>query len=65
MLKQQGGGQGQSSEIAACQEAAGGLELADFVENLKDEGSADVGGTSTTKVSGDLDAPARSTRSAS
>jgi hypothetical protein len=56
MLKQQGGGQGQSSEIAACRDAASGLELADFVEGLKDEGSADVGGTSTTKVSGDLDA---------
>lgn len=56
MLKQQGGGQGKSSEIAACQEAAGELELSDFVENLKSAGSADVGGTSTTKVSGDLDA---------
>lgn len=56
MLKQQGGGQDQSSEIAACQEAASGLELDKFVENLKDEGSADVGGTDTTKVSGDLNA---------
>lgn len=56
MLKQQGGGQGKSSEIAACQEAAGELELSDFVENLKGDGGADVGGTSTTKVSGDLDA---------
>jgi hypothetical protein len=58
LLKQQGGGQNQSSEIAACQEAASGLELADFVEGLRDEGSAEVGGTSTTKVSGNLDAPA-------
>lgn len=56
LLKQQGGGQDQSSEIAACQDAASGLELADFIDGLKDEGSADVGGTSTTKVSGDLDA---------
>jgi hypothetical protein len=56
MLKQQGGEQGKSSEIAACQEAAGELELSDFVENLKSAGSAEVGGTSTTKVSGDLDA---------
>ncbi len=54
MLKQQGGGK--SSEIAACQEAASELELSDFVENLKSDGSAEVGGTSTTKVSGDLDA---------
>jgi hypothetical protein len=58
ILKEQGGGQGQSSEIAACQDAASGLDLADFVEDLKDEGSADVGGTSTTKISGDLDGPA-------
>jgi predicted heme/steroid binding protein len=56
MLKRQGAGQGKSSEIAACQEAAGELELTDFVDNLKSEGSADVDGTSTTKVSGDLDA---------
>lgn len=58
MLKQQGGGQGKSSEIAACQEAASELELSDFVENLKSDGSAEVGGTSTTKVSGNLDATA-------
>jgi hypothetical protein len=56
MLKQQSGQQGKSSEIAACQEAASELELSDFVENLKSDGSAEVGGTSTTKVSGDLDA---------
>jgi hypothetical protein len=56
MLKQQSGEQGRSSEIAACQEAAGELELSDFVENLKSNGSAEVGGTSTTKVSGDVDA---------
>lgn len=55
-LKQQSGEQGKSSEIAACQEAASELELSDFVENLKSDGSAEVGGTSTTKVSGDLDA---------
>ena len=55
-LKQQNGEQGESSEIAACKEAAGELELSDFVENLKSSGSAEVGGTSTTKVSGDLDA---------
>ena len=54
ILKQQSGGE--SSEISACQEAAGELELSDFVENLKSDGSAEVGGTGTTKVSGDLDA---------
>jgi hypothetical protein len=39
----------------ACQkEAAGKFSAGDFLENLKNEGSADVGGTSTTKVSGEL-----------
>jgi hypothetical protein len=56
MLKQQSGKQGKSSEITACQDAVSELELSDFVENLKSDGSAEVGGTSTTKVSGDLDA---------
>jgi hypothetical protein len=49
---QQDGEEG--SEITACQEAASGLKVSEFVDNLKDEGSADVDGTSTTKVSGDL-----------
>lgn len=57
MAKQGSGGQGGSSEVTACQEAASQLKLADFVENLRDEGSADVGGTSTNKVSGDLNGP--------
>lgn len=56
LVKEQGG-KGQSGEIAACQEVAGDFELKDFVEDLKDEGSADVGGTETTKVSGDLNGP--------
>lgn len=56
-LAQGQGGKGQSSEIAACREAASGLEFGDFVENLEDQGSADVGGTETTKISGDLNAP--------
>jgi len=36
------------------QEAAGNFDVGDFVDNLTNEGSADVGGTQTTKVSGDL-----------
>jgi hypothetical protein len=55
MLRGQGGEQGKSSEVTACKEAVSELELSDFVENLKSDGSAEVGGTSTTKVSGDLD----------
>ncbi len=55
LLKRQDGKK-QSTDVSACQEAASGLEVRDFVDGLKDEGSADVGGTETTKVSGDLDA---------
>jgi hypothetical protein len=39
---------------SACQQAAAGLNVEDFVDNLKNEGGADVGGTETTKISGDL-----------
>jgi hypothetical protein len=53
--QREGGAEGGSAGIAACQEEAGKLKVADFVENGANEGSADVGGTSTTKVSGDLD----------
>ena len=49
--QQQGGQQG---DTTACQEAAAELEISQFVDNLTNEGSADVDGTSTTKVSGDL-----------
>jgi hypothetical protein len=55
-LKKRGGGQ--SSEAAACQDAAGELKVGDFMENLSEGESADVDGTSTTKISGDLNASA-------
>jgi hypothetical protein len=55
--QQSGGGGGKSSEAAACQEAASNLEVANFIDNLTSDGSAEVGGTSTTKVSGDLNSP--------
>jgi hypothetical protein len=45
---------GEGAEGKACQEAAAGLEVGDFVNNLTNEGSVEVGGTQTTKVSGDL-----------
>ncbi len=54
IIKRRGGGKKPSTELTACQEAAAELQISDFVENLKGEGSADVGGTSTNKVSGDL-----------
>ncbi|MDX6622768.1 MAG: hypothetical protein QOE75_700 [Solirubrobacterales bacterium] len=49
----EGGASG--STPTACQEAAAGIDLTTVVDNLENEGSADVDGTSTTKVSGDLD----------
>lgn len=45
-----------SADVTACQEAASGLKVGDFVDNLTNEGSADVDGTGTTKISGDLNA---------
>lgn len=51
-----GGKEGEGSQ--ACQEAAENLKFSDFMENLSNEGGADVGGTETTKVSGDLNVPA-------
>ncbi|HWC09073.1 MAG TPA: hypothetical protein VG458_08475, partial [Solirubrobacterales bacterium] len=48
----EGGASG--STPTACQEAAAGIDLTTVVDNLENEGSADVDGTSTTKVSGDL-----------
>lgn len=53
--QREGGAEAGSDGIAACQEEFGRLKVADFLENGKNEGSADVAGTSTTKVSGDLD----------
>jgi hypothetical protein len=52
--QREGGAETGSAGVAACQEEFGKLKVADFLENGKNEGSADVGGTSTTKVSGDL-----------
>jgi hypothetical protein len=44
-----------SAGAAACQEEFGKLKVADFLEGGANEGSAEVDGTSTTKISGDLD----------
>ena len=49
--QQQGGSE---ADVTACQTAAEGIKFSQFVQNLEDEGSEDVGGTSTTKISGDL-----------
>ncbi len=55
-LRKQGGGNG--GETSACTEAVADLKISDLIENLEEGGSADIGGTSTTKVSGDLDVSA-------
>jgi hypothetical protein len=44
----------ESGDITACQKAAEGIKFSQFADDLKNEGEADVEGTSTTKVSGDL-----------
>lgn len=53
--QRQSGAGGNSGDVTACQEVASKLEVGNFVDNLSDDGGADVDGTSTTKVSGDLD----------
>jgi hypothetical protein len=55
---EQGQQEGGKEDITACQKAAEGIKFSQFTENLKSEGSVEVEGTETTKVSGDVDAPA-------
>ena len=53
-------GQGRKGTVSAlngCLVAAAELDLGSFGDNLSNDGSADVNGTSTTKISGDLDVP--------
>lgn len=47
--------EGSEADPTACQKAAEGIKFGQFAENLENEGSEDIDGTSTTKVSGDLD----------
>lgn len=49
---------GDSDEAAACQEALGEVEVGEFIEDASSESDAEVAGTGTTKVSGDLDVSA-------
>lgn len=58
MFRQQGRGSDRSSEVTACQEAFAELQLGEFIDNPSETSDADVGGTSTTKVGGDLNAAA-------
>jgi hypothetical protein len=50
---QEGGNEG-AGGTSACQKAAEELQLGEFVDNLENEGSEDVDGVGTTKLSGDL-----------
>jgi hypothetical protein len=53
--QQKSGAESGTEGATECQEEAAGQFKADeFVDNLTNEGSVDVGGTETTKVSGDL-----------
>jgi hypothetical protein len=53
--QQQNNAQSQVPDVTACQDAASELQVGDFIDNLTNEGTTDVGGVSTTEVSGDLD----------
>jgi hypothetical protein len=55
--QREGGGEGEGGGTTACQEEFGELEFSEFVVGAEEEGSADVGGEGTTKVSGELDVP--------
>lgn len=46
--------EGESGDITACQKAAEGIKFSQFADELVNEGEVDVKGTSTTKVSGNL-----------
>lgn len=51
----QGGSAGAAPDPTACREALSAIDLNTVIDNLANEGSADVEGASTTKVSGRLD----------
>ena len=53
-LEQAQQSEGETGDITACQEAAEGIKFSQFADELTNEGSVDVEGTSTTKISGNL-----------
>jgi hypothetical protein len=53
--RSQKGTGGESKGITGCRQAVGGLDFTKLGEHLKNEGTVEVGGTDTTKLSGDLD----------
>jgi hypothetical protein len=52
--EQEGEKESAGAEATACQQAATSLDLGEFVDNLENEGSEEVDGVETTKLSGDL-----------
>ena len=52
--EQEGEKESAGAERTACQKAATSMNLEEFVDNLENEGSEDIDGTGTTKLSGDL-----------
>jgi hypothetical protein len=52
--EQEGAKESKGGEATACQKAATSLDLGEFVDNLENEGSEEVEGVETTKLSGDL-----------
>lgn len=52
--QQEGSKESQTAEVTACQKAAEELDLTEFADNLENEGSEDIDGTGTIKLSGDL-----------
>lgn len=56
LFRQQGRGSDRSSEATACQEAFTELQLGEFIESPGETTEVEVAGTSTTKVSGQLNA---------
>ena len=53
--RSQKGSGSETKGVTGCREAVGGLDFTRLGENLKNEGTVEVGGTDTTKLSGELD----------
>jgi len=53
-VEQEGAKESGGGETTDCQKAAESLNLGEFIDNLENEGSEDIDGVGTTKLSGDL-----------
>lgn len=50
-------GEGDTGGASACQEELGKLKVADFFENAVNKGRSEIGGTTTTEITGNLNIP--------